>query len=255
MAKCLHRTVRSAFDQLNNRNPERSCDTTQIAESHVLLAVFHSADGRLLKPRGVTQRPLAQLLRTTHFTYACHPFLSSACMRYLHEWHGICFSVICSASQRPIAINAGAMSEPVQHYGARIRGFRQSLNLTQGELGKLAGIDQAHLSRLETGVSEGSPMQIAEIARVLGVTMSDLFADQVKEPSPSDLYAPQNVAQQIRCNYSAPEGLRKLASDLNLQEVLAITDDEFQLLASINLPTQVSMHGYVQLLMTIRAIT
>ena len=146
------------------------------------------------------------------------------------------------------------MNEPIQHYGARIRGFRQAKNLTQGELGKMAGIDQAHLSRLENGVAEGTPTQLATLTQVLGITMSDLFGDKVKEPQ-RDYYAPQNIAQQIQSDYQAPEGLRNLAGDRKLQEALAITDEEWKTLASIKLPTPASKHGYVQLLVTIRAIT
>jgi hypothetical protein len=54
---------------------------------------------------------------------------------------------------------------------------------------------------------------------------------------------------------NAPGGLIELAEDTNLVAALQITDDEFRTLASIALPASVDRDGYVQLLMTARAIT
>lgn len=65
----------------------------------------------------------------------------------------------------------------MQNYGPRIRAYRTGKNLTQGELAKLAGIDQAQISRFENGTIEGTPAQILAIARALGVTVSDIMGD------------------------------------------------------------------------------
>jgi transcriptional regulator with XRE-family HTH domain len=147
------------------------------------------------------------------------------------------------------------MSSSGYRYGARIRRFRQVSNLTQGKLCELTGIDQGHLSRIENGLADGSPSQIADIAHALGISMSDLFGDKVSEPSPAERYTPRNLAAQIRYDYDAPKGLRSLAADVGLQKTLSISDDEWKVLASIQFSVPVTKFGYVQLLITIRAIT
>jgi transcriptional regulator with XRE-family HTH domain len=147
------------------------------------------------------------------------------------------------------------MSKSSHLYGTRIRKFRLANNLTQGKLCELTGIDQGQLSRIENGLAEGSPSQLADIAHALGVSMSDLFADKVSEPTPAEQYEPKNLAAQIRHDCDAPAGLRDLASDAGLQKALAISNEEWKVLASIQLTTPATKHGYVQLLLTIRAIT
>lgn len=54
---------------------------------------------------------------------------------------------------------------------------------------------------------------------------------------------------------SAPPGLAKLARDDDLIENLEITDEEFRVLSTLDLPRPPTLDGYIQLLMTIRAIS
>src|SRR4051812_48488998 len=52
--------------------------------------------------------------------------------------------------------------------GARIRARRRELNLSQGELGSLAGMSQASVSRIEQGQLFADPGQIEELEKTLG---------------------------------------------------------------------------------------
>lgn len=52
--------------------------------------------------------------------------------------------------------------------GTRIREARKSVNMTQAQLAKKAGIVQSTLSELETGASDGTAF-VASIAAALGV--------------------------------------------------------------------------------------
>jgi len=66
----------------------------------------------------------------------------------------------------------------LQHdIGKRIRAFRKAQGLNQSDLAKLVGCDQAHISRLEKGHSEGTPTQLYNIAQVLGTTVGILFGE------------------------------------------------------------------------------
>jgi hypothetical protein len=65
----------------------------------------------------------------------------------------------------------------------------------------------------------------------------------------------QRIVKEYIEKGNAPGGLIELAEDTNLVAALQITDDEFRTLASIALPASVDRDGYVQLLMTVRAIT
>lgn len=54
---------------------------------------------------------------------------------------------------------------------------------------------------------------------------------------------------------SAPEGLRAFARDSELVKALNVSPAEWECLASFELPEATRKDGYVQLLITIRAIT
>jgi hypothetical protein len=68
-------------------------------------------------------------------------------------------------------------------------------------------------------------------------------------------YTATGVRATILSNYNAPQGLRDLASNRDIINVLKITDTEWMALNSIQLPNDVSMDGYMQLLVTVRAIS
>ena len=135
----------------------------------------------------------------------------------------------------------------------RLRTERARADLSQAELAKRVGSDQAIISRIERGTSMGTPELLQAVARELKTTVSYLLGDQVQESGAT--YAVNHPARQILADYDAPIGLRDLASDKALIEMLRIGDEEWNALRSLQLPREVTKEGYVQLLMTIRAVT
>lgn len=138
-------------------------------------------------------------------------------------------------------------------FPARLKAARKAKRYTQRELAGLVGMDQGHISRLENGGKGVSMEHLQALAKELGVTISHLLGEDVRDESGA--YAATGERGAILSNYDAPQGLRDLASNVNLIDVLKITDNEWMTLSSIQLPSDVSMDGYVQLLITVRAIS
>jgi len=66
---------------------------------------------------------------------------------------------------------------------------------------------------------------------------------------------PTHPAAKILADYDAPGGLRDLATDKPLADALRIKPTEWEALLSMKLFGEVSKDGYVQLLITMRAVT
>lgn len=139
-------------------------------------------------------------------------------------------------------------------FAARLKSARQAKQLTQRELAKRVGMDQAHISRLEHGGRGLSMEYLQALARELGVTTSYLLGEEGQEERATYNVEPIRFPELLR-DYDAPAGLRDLASDGPLVSALGITEREMEALASAKLPGEVRKDGYVQLLVTIRAIT
>jgi transcriptional regulator with XRE-family HTH domain len=65
-----------------------------------------------------------------------------------------------------------------REWGQRIRTQRLALGLTQGQLGDLAGLDQAVISRAERGKGGLSDDSKCRVAAALGMDFDDLFRGQ-----------------------------------------------------------------------------
>lgn len=135
----------------------------------------------------------------------------------------------------------------------RLKTARKARGLTQKALGDLLGIDQAHVSRIENGAKVASVELLGRIAGVLGVPLSELIDDTISEPDRQ--YGEGNVRSALLSDYNIPDGLRDLLTDKAMTEAMHITDDEWRTLASLRTPGLVSKDGYVQLLITLRAIS
>lgn len=61
--------------------------------------------------------------------------------------------------------------------GMNIRKLREARGLTQEELASGAELKQSHISKLESGVSEGSLSSLRRIADVLNVPISELLGN------------------------------------------------------------------------------
>jgi transcriptional regulator with XRE-family HTH domain len=138
-------------------------------------------------------------------------------------------------------------------FPARLKAARKAKRYTQRQLAVLVGMDQGHISRLENGGKGVSTEHLRMLAKELGVSISHLLGEDLQEESGAYTAAGQPTA--ILSNYNAPQGLRDLASNIELIGALKITDAEWTALKSVQLPSDVSMDGYVQLLFTIRAIS
>lgn len=57
----------------------------------------------------------------------------------------------------------------------RIRELREARDLTQDELGKITGIVQSRIARLEAGEASLTPEELPRLCRALRCNLSDLF--------------------------------------------------------------------------------
>lgn len=62
-----------------------------------------------------------------------------------------------------------------QKLGAKIRGIRKSKKMSQEELAFQAKIDYSYLNAIEAGKRNPSVKRVAEIARVLKISLKNLF--------------------------------------------------------------------------------
>jgi transcriptional regulator with XRE-family HTH domain len=138
-------------------------------------------------------------------------------------------------------------------FPARLKAARKARRYTQRQLAGLVGMDQGHISRLENGGKGVSMEHLQALARELGVSISHLLGEDVMEESGA--YDATGVRAAILSNYNAPQGLRDLAGNKEIINALKITDSEWLALNTIQLPDDVNMDGYLQLLVTVRAIS
>lgn len=137
-------------------------------------------------------------------------------------------------------------------FPARLKAARKARNLTQRDLAGLVNMDQGHISRLENGGKGVSMEHLQTLSKELGVSISHLLGEDIKEQTAS--YDVTGERATILSNYNAAQGLRDLASNVELISALKVSEEEWKTLNSIQLPNGISMDGYVQLLITIRAI-
>ena len=142
------------------------------------------------------------------------------------------------------------MDTTTQLIGARIRTARKRKKLSQTELGIQTKLDQGYISRLENGTAEGTPNQLTQIARTLGISILDLIDEPHKRPA--DDGKRELTAAEILADKNLSPGLLELASDENVATAISITDSEWYTLSTIQLPTPISKDAYVQLLIAIR---
>ncbi len=71
-------------------------------------------------------------------------------------------------------------SEVLKAFGQLIRQRRQTLGISQEELGYRAGLDRTYVSGLERGVRNPSLTALVSLAQGFGINVSDL-ADQLEQ--------------------------------------------------------------------------
>ncbi|KUO63241.1 MAG: transcriptional regulator [Gracilibacter sp. BRH_c7a] len=64
----------------------------------------------------------------------------------------------------------------------QIKTLRKKLNLTQKQLADLVHIDESMINKIERGHSTGSVRTLTKLATALGVSITELIAEQTPEP-------------------------------------------------------------------------
>jgi|TARA_B110000503_G_C7131707_1_gene407067 transcriptional regulator with XRE-family HTH domain len=62
-----------------------------------------------------------------------------------------------------------------ERFGATVKSIRKSLNISQEELASLAGMDRAHMGRIERGTINAGLTTIARIAKALHCAPAQLL--------------------------------------------------------------------------------
>ena len=137
---------------------------------------------------------------------------------------------------------------------ANIRRARERHQWSQAELAKRVGIAQSHISRLERGEKGVSAENLSVIARTLDTALDELMG-LLEGPPSTQRDTNYDPRQSIIMDHRSPPDLAALAADTAVTESLGITPAEWLQLATVNLPRTVTKEGYLQLLITLRAIS
>ncbi len=74
------------------------------------------------------------------------------------------------------------MADPVLvAFGNRLRAVRRQSGISQEKLGDLAGLDRTYVSSVERGRNNISLLNIARLAKALGVPIAELFPSENTE--------------------------------------------------------------------------
>ena len=136
--------------------------------------------------------------------------------------------------------------------GETIRSGLRALNITQGELAKLVGVDQSHISKLENGGSGVSTEALVAIARVLRLNLDEALIQE--QDMTKTKRATRDPRQEVINNPFSPAGLRDFMADDDLIKILKATREELLQLVDTGLPPIVTKDGYIQLFYTLRSI-
>ena len=134
----------------------------------------------------------------------------------------------------------------------RLRIARQRAGLTQAELAHRLGVAKSLPGHWETGRKVPSLDKIKAVARALDVSVSWLTEDAIAEDSPDYRPEPAGTAG-VLADYNTAPGLRDLASNKLLAEALAITDQEWAMLRSLQAPPNLTADGYLAVLIAVRS--
>ncbi|TCT21218.1 helix-turn-helix domain-containing protein [Thiobaca trueperi] len=144
--------------------------------------------------------------------------------------------------------------------GPRLKSARLHAKLSQTALGELAGISQPFIALIERGEREPSDDVLERLAKALDLPVSALRVDPDDSAMEAEQSGPPSAWQKdqriaVLSDYRTAPGLLALAQDQGLLALLKIRPDEWAMLRSLDSPFPVSKEGYVQLLLTLRAVT
>lgn len=89
------------------------------------------------------------------------------------------------------------MAETLEGFAQRLRELRKSKNLSQTELGQLAGLHYTHIGRFERGASRPSGDTLMRLADVLGVT-SDYLLDGATHEAAKARFEDRELLKQFQ---------------------------------------------------------
>ncbi len=140
----------------------------------------------------------------------------------------------------------------------RIRAARKHRGLTQAELAKRLGVTQSLIGQYERGLKRPKIDSLQSLAAALEVTVPWLLGDEYgNTESQGTLYQaaqePLSGLEAILSNYAIASGLRDLALRPDLHAALRITEGEWEALRSLKPPGDLSLDGYLSVLIAIRA--
>jgi transcriptional regulator with XRE-family HTH domain len=100
--------------------------------------------------------------------------------------------------------------------GARVRDFRVRRGLTQEGLGERAGLSYKFIGQVERGTGNPTVDSIDQIARALGVDVSDLFKREAGDVAYTPL-SPDDFAIVREAKTSLESVLKRLGSESRLR--------------------------------------
>lgn len=106
------------------------------------------------------------------------------------------------------------MKDVSQRLGTRIRMLREERGLTQDELADLVGITRAYTSFLERGERTASLEVLIRIAKILEVSLSEIFLDIDRE-------TPKELARLSAATAGQPIGVQRRIFRV-IEEMLAV---------------------------------
>jgi transcriptional regulator with XRE-family HTH domain len=89
------------------------------------------------------------------------------------------------------------MTETLEGFAQRLRELRKSKNLSQTELGQLAGLHYTHIGRFERGASRPSGDTLMRLADALGVT-SDYLLDGATHEAAKARFEDRELLKQFQ---------------------------------------------------------
>jgi transcriptional regulator with XRE-family HTH domain len=89
------------------------------------------------------------------------------------------------------------MAETLEGFAQRLRELRKSKNLSQTELGQLAGLHYTHIGRFERGASRPSGDTLMRLADALGVT-SDYLLDGATHEAAKARFEDRELLKQFQ---------------------------------------------------------
>jgi transcriptional regulator with XRE-family HTH domain len=109
----------------------------------------------------------------------------------------VCDSGTMARSNTILVAGVLDMAETLEGFAQRLRELRKNKNLSQTELGQLAGLHYTHIGRFERGASRPSGDTLMRLADALGVT-SDYLLDGATHEAAKARFEDRELLKQFQ---------------------------------------------------------